>query len=178
VSRFTSFGLNAAITCRRALGCWVAIGGGRRGTAGGVSGCLSRVGFRGKGCSRSPRRGRRLPVGYWQTCRVGPHPTMVSLDEAIYGTRWPQHPRRNRRVRDQAVFAVVVGPWRTCPIRRDVSVESLATHLIINRCSPAHDAHRRGASAGPASTWCVHNVDEYVDKQPEIHPATRVLASA
>ncbi len=140
VSRFASVGRNAASTCRRVPGCWVAIGGGRRGTAGGVSGRLSGVGFRGKGCSRSPRRGRRLPVRYWQTCRVGPYPTMVVLDEAISWTRWPQHPRRNRRVRDQAVFAVVVGRWRICPTGWDISVESLATHLIINRRSPAHDA--------------------------------------
>jgi hypothetical protein len=168
--RFTRCASLLRAQCRdhlpRALGCGVAIGGGHRGTAGGVSGCLSCVDLRGKGRWRSPHRGRRLPVGCWQTRRVGPRPTVVVLGEAISWTRWSGHRRHNRRVGDQAVFAVVTGPLRVSPTGQDISVDPLATHLIKNRRFP-HGRHRRDASAGAASTWCVHTVDEHGDKQPE-----------
>jgi hypothetical protein len=130
------FGVSIAVVCRRVPLCWVAAGCGRRGAAGGVSGRWSRVGFWGKGCSRSPHRGCPLPVGCWQTRRVCPRPTVVVRGKVISWTRWPKHRRRNRRVGEQAVFAVVIGLLRVSPTGRNISVDPLATHLIINRRLP------------------------------------------
>ena len=45
-------------------------------------------------------------------------------------------PLRNRRVGAQAVFAVVIGPLRVRLAGRNISVDALATHLIINRRLP------------------------------------------
>jgi hypothetical protein len=148
---------------RRVPGCWGAVDCGRRGTAGGVSGRLPRVGFRGEGCSRSPHRARLLPVSCWPTRRACPRPTVVVRGKAISWTRWPEHRRRNQRVKAHAVLAVVIGPLRVRLTGRNISVDPLATHLIINRRFP-HGRHRRGSSAGSASTWCVHTVDGYGDK--------------
>ncbi len=128
-----------------------------------MSGCLPHVGFRGKGCSRSPHRARLLSVGCWPIRWVCPLPTVVVRGKAISWTRWSEHRRRNRRVRAHTVFAVVTGPVRVRPTSRNINVDSLATYLIINRRFP-HGRHRRGSSAGSASTWCVHTVDTYGDK--------------
>ena len=162
LSQSTSLcGVSTAMPCRCAPGCWVTVGCAYRGTAGGVYGRLSNVGFRGKGCSRSPPRGRRLPADCWQTCRACPHPAMRVGGKVSSWTR-----RRNRRVADQAVFAVVTGVLRVSPTGRNISIDALATHLIINRRLP-HGRHRRGSSARPASTWCVRAVDRYGDKDSE-----------
>lgn len=45
----------------------------------------------------------------------------------------PEH-RWNQRVGGQAVFSGVSGSVRVWPTGRDISVDSLATQLIINRC--------------------------------------------
>jgi hypothetical protein len=132
----SSSSVSTAILCSRVPGCWVAVGCGPRGAAGGVSGRLSRMGFRGQGRSRSPRRGRRLSVGCWRARRGCPHPTVAVRGKAISDTRWPSHRRRNRRVGKQAVFAVATGRLRVSLTGRDISVDPLATHLIINRRFP------------------------------------------
>ena len=111
-------GLRASRNCRR--GSWR----------------LSRVGFGGNGYVRSPPRGRRLPVGCWQTRRVCPHPAVVVWGKVISWSWWPEYRRRNRRVGQQAVFAVVIGPLRLCLPGWDISVDSLAAHLIVNRRLP------------------------------------------
>lgn len=97
---------------------------------------MSRVGFGGKGYVRSPPRGRRLPVGCWQTRRVCPHPAVVVWGKVISWSWWTEYRRRNRRVGQQAVFAVVVGPLRVRPTGWEISVDSLAAHLIVNRRLP------------------------------------------
>ncbi len=65
---------------------------------------------------------------------------------------------------------MVIGPWGVGLTGRNISVDPLTAHLIINRRSPTHDAYRRGRICGAASTWCVHTVDEYGDKQPKDPP--------
>ncbi len=150
------FGVSTAVACQRAPIRWVATGWRRRGTAGGVFGHLSRVGFWRKGCSRSPHRGSPLPVGYWQTRRICPRPTVAVRGKVIFKTRWSQHRRRNRRVGEQAVFAVVIGPLRVSPTGRNISVDPLTTHLIINRRFP-HGGHRRSTPAeGDINMVCTH----------------------
>jgi hypothetical protein len=121
------------------------------------------VDFWGKSCWWFPHHARLLPIGCQQTRRVRPGIAVVVRSEAISWTRWPKHRTRNQRVRKQAVCAVVTGPLWFSATGWNISGDSLAPQLIINRCFP-HGRHRKDASAGPASTWCVHTVDRCGDR--------------
>lgn len=94
---------------------------------------LPRVGCRGKGCSGSPQHGRPLPVACWLTRRVCPHGIVLVHLEVSPGTWWSEHPRRTRPIGAQAVSPGMIDPLRVVPGGRDISVDSLATNLVINR---------------------------------------------
>lgn len=51
-------------------------------------------------------------------------------------TWWPEHHRRNRRDGQHRVFAGATDQLRVSPSGRDISVDSLATQLVINRRLP------------------------------------------
>jgi hypothetical protein len=53
----------------------------------------------------------------------------------------------------QAVFAVVIGPVRVSPTDRNISVDPLATHLIINRRLPPLLRCRGVGMVGRCGAW-------------------------
>jgi hypothetical protein len=141
-------------TGRRAVRCRVVTTCMPRGSAGVVCRCLSRGGCRGKGCSRGPPRGRPLAFACWLTRRVCSHGIVLVGVGVSSWAWWPDYRRRTRPLGAQAVFPGMTDRLRVIPCGRDISVDSLATQLVINR-RLAHGRHRRGSSAGAASTWCV-----------------------
>jgi hypothetical protein len=110
LSRSTSpFSVPTLITCCCALGCGVVAGcRERRGGAGGVCRCLSRVGCQRKACSRSPHRGSPSSVTCWPTRRVCPQDVVPVPVEVSPWTRWSTHRRRPRRDGQQMVLAGVI----------------------------------------------------------------------
>ncbi len=166
------FGVSTAVTCHRAPIRWVATGCERRGTAGGVSGRLSRVRFGGR-VARGPHtlaaRSRRLLAdpqglstldggGSGRGHLLDPVTQTPPPEPACWGAGGVCHGHR---------------PVAGQPHWPDISVDPFATHLIINRRF-LHGRHRRGSSGGPTSTWCVHAVDGYGDKESNRKPTQAV----
>jgi hypothetical protein len=97
------------LTRRRALACGVVVGAGeRRGAAGGVGGCLSRVDFHRKACSRTPRR-NWPPVTYGLGRRVCHRKMLpVSVEVSPWTGGWSKHRHRTRCDGRQMVLAGLV----------------------------------------------------------------------
>ena len=64
---------------------------------------------------------------------------------------------------------MVICPLRVSLTGGNISVDPLTTHLLINWRFP-HGRHRRARPRGATSTWCVHTVDGYGDKEPNKKP--------
>jgi hypothetical protein len=137
--------VRTVLTCRGAPRGGMAAGTGqRRRAAGGVRRYSPRVGCQGKACSRSPHRDRSLPVTRGLTHRGG-RDEMVPICVEISHRTWAEHHRRNRRDDEPRVFAGMTEQMRVSPGGRDISVDSLTTQLVINRCLP-HSADTLGLS--------------------------------
>jgi hypothetical protein len=68
---------------------------------------------------------------------------MVPICVEISRWTWAEHRRRNRRDDQPRVFAGMTDQLRVSPGGRDISVDSLTTQLVINRCLP-HSADTLG----------------------------------